>query len=82
MSSLNSMIENYEKMDIIGDTVFLTVLKNFKDRLLNNYTAEQLRSDESLCKMILDEISVMISTASDQAVIAELANQYRQKIGL
>jgi hypothetical protein len=82
MSSLNSMIENYEKMDIIGDTVFLTVLKNFKDRLLNNYTAEQLRSDESLCKMILDEISVMISTASDQAVIAELANQYRQKINL
>jgi hypothetical protein len=32
--------------------------------------------------MILDDVSGVISLASDQAVITELANKYRQRINL
>lgn len=79
--TLKTMIEEFEKMDIIGDAGFLTVLKTFKERL-SSYTAAQLRSDESLRKIILNDISMIMATASDKAVIAELANQYRQRIKL
>lgn len=81
MDSIKTMIEEYKKMDIVGDAGFLAVLENLKGRM-NNYTAKQLRTDESLRKMVLDDVSGVISSASDQAVIAELARQYRQKINL
>ena len=82
MSMVKTMIEEYEKMDVVGDEGFLGLLKDFKKRLLDTYTAKDVRTNSALRKSIVDELTVLLGAASDKAVIAELANRYRRRINL
>jgi hypothetical protein len=82
MSSVRTMIEEYERMDIINDEAFLGLLKNFKQRLIDTYTAKDVRESKALQSSIVDELSVLISAASDRAMIDALAQGYRERIQL
>jgi hypothetical protein len=82
LAMIRNMIEEYEKMDIIGDTGFLGMLKKFKERMIDRYSAQDVRENKYLARNIMDELALLMSAAADKAVIQELTKNYRERISL
>jgi len=69
-------------MDIMNDDTFVALLKNFKQRLIDTYTAKDVRDNKALQSCILDELTILIQAASDRTVIDALSKGYRERIAL
>jgi hypothetical protein len=80
--AIKRMIKNYEKMDVVGDEGFLSLLQGFKRRLLDVYTPGTIRDSQLLRKSIRDEVAALLSAVSNKEVIQALTKQYREKIKL
>jgi hypothetical protein len=82
LSAVRNMIAEYERMDIMDDTAFKTLLGEFKQRLIDNFSAKEIRNNSTLRKALVDELQILIRSASDSTVIQALAKSYREKIQL
>lgn len=79
---VSKMIEEYEKMDFVGDDEFIGKLHAFKKYTIDRFTAKQVHNSVKLRQSIADQLKLLLDTACDKAVIDALAEAYRKKIGL
>jgi hypothetical protein len=82
MDAVKNMITDFEHMDIVGDEGFLSMLKNFKMRVLDVYSAKDIKGNSKLRRSIIDEVAIVLGVVSDKAVITEIAAKYRERINL
>jgi len=76
------MIDEYEKMDFVGDTTFLERLKAFRIRCIDCFNAKMILSDTVVKKLVQDELKLVLQAATDRAAIEALAKKYRAGIGI
>lgn len=82
LTAVKIMIDEYEKMDFVGDKTFLERLKAFRIRCLDCFNAKVILTDKVVKNMVQDELRLILQAASDKAAIAELAKRYRAGIGI
>lgn len=79
---LNSMIQEYEDMDIVGDQKFKKLLLDFKKRFLDNYTPAQVKNDAKIRRTLYHDLKGLATIAKEKNVIKEIAEAYRKRIEL
>lgn len=82
LSSIKNMIEEYERMNFVGDDTFLSYLKSFRIKCIDCFTAKVILTDKVIKSMIQDELKKVLNYASDKSAIEELAKRYRMRIGI
>jgi rRNA-processing protein FCF1 len=81
IESVINMIDEYEKMNFIGDNTFLKHLQMFRIKCLN-YNSKMLSSDKVVRETVKRELKAIIEIATDQASINELVLRYKQGIDI
>ena len=82
LSSIKNMIEEYERMDFVGDTTFVGLLKAFRIKCIDCFTAASIRTDKVIRGMIIQELGMVLKAATDKSAIEQLARKYRAGIGI
>lgn len=82
LTSIKNMIEEYERMDFVGDTTFLDHLKKFRTRCIDTFSAKTILSDKVVKGMIQRELKFILTVATDKSAIEALAKKYRAEIGI
>lgn len=82
LASIKNMIEEYERMDFVGDTTFLEMLKAFRVKCIDCFPAVSIRSDKVVRGMIQKELAMVLKYATDKSAIDQLAKRYRMNIGI
>jgi len=80
LNSIKKMIDEYEKMDFVGDKVFLDHLKMFKTKCIDCYPAKTILTDSVVKGTVLRELKAILKAAQDKSAIQELADKYRSSI--
>jgi hypothetical protein len=82
LASVKNMIEEYEKMDFVGDKTFLDHLKMFRIKCIDCYPAKTILNDKVVRSTVQRELKQILEAATNKSAIAELAQRYRMGIGL
>jgi hypothetical protein len=82
LNAIKNMVDEYERMDFVGDKTFLEQLKKFRIRCIDCFTAKVIVSDKVIRSMIQDELKLILKAATDKLAIEELAKRYRSNIGI
>lgn len=82
LTSIKNMIEEYERMDFMGDTTFLNHLKMFRTRCIDTFSAKTILSDKVVKGMVQRELKFILNVATNKSAIDELAKKYREGIGI
>ena len=82
LDRVGRLLDDYETMDIVGDTQIKDMIRNFKNNVLPQYTAKQLRENNGFRKALCDDLQILISAVSDYSGIQALAENYRKQIKL
>jgi hypothetical protein len=85
VSSFNmvkDMINEYERMNIIGDDYFLNQLISFRNKFIENNDPKKLRSNKTLRQEMILELDRLSVLVFDRSSIDTVAEAYRQKISL
>lgn len=82
LNSIKNMIDEYERMNFVGDDSFLKHLQMFRTKCIDCFTAKTILTDKVIKKMIQEELKKVLKYASDKKAIEELAKRYRMRIGI
>jgi len=82
LNMIKNMVDNYYKMDIVGDTVFYNKISDFRKKFIDPYNAKQLRNSPEIQRNMLEELKILVELATNTAGISAVADAYRQKIQL
>jgi hypothetical protein len=82
LKSIKNMVEEYERMDFVGDKTFLAQLKAFRIRCIDCFQAKTIVSDKVIKSMIQGELKTILNAATNKLAIEELAKRYRSNIGI
>jgi hypothetical protein len=82
LNMIKKMVDDYGRMDIIGDRIFYERLCSFRKKYIDPYNAKHLRSNTNLQKEMLPELIELVEIATNSTGIAAVADAYRQKIKL
>lgn len=82
LNTTRKMIEEYEKMDFVGDNLFLEHLNMFKIKCLDCYNSKTINTSSVVKGTIIRELKTILKVAQDRSAIEALAHNYRMKIGL
>jgi len=82
LTSIKNMIDEYERMDFVGDSAFLTSLKMFRVKCIDCYSAKVIINDKVVKATLQRELKAILHAATDMSAIAELAKKYRSNIGI
>ena len=82
LTSIRNMIEEYERMNFVGDTAFLEHLKAFRVKCIDSFTAVAIRGDKVVRSMIQKELAMVLKYATDKSAIDQLVQRYRSNIGI
>jgi len=80
LNSIKKMIDTYEKMDFIGDKIFLDHLKMFQAKCIDCYPAKTILTDEVVKSTVIRELKAVLKAAQDKSAIEQLALKYRSSI--
>ena len=80
LKMIRRMIQNYESMNIVGDSVLVGQLKEFKTKYLDGVPAVKYRTDKDFRLEIGDALERLLATATDQVAIDTLISNYKQKV--
>lgn len=81
LTTMRNMVDDYEKLDFVGDEQFIKHLKYFRMKCIDGYTAKTILNDKVVRETILRELKKILVVAVDRSAIDALANKYRQGIG-
>jgi hypothetical protein len=76
------MVDDYERMDFVGDKTFLAQLKAFRIRCIDCFSAKTIITDKVIKSMIQGELKTILKAATNKLAIEELAKRYRSNIGI
>jgi hypothetical protein len=82
LTAVKLMIEEYEKMNFVGDKTFLDQLKNFQVRCIDCFSAKTILTDKVIKNLVQQELKVLLRAATNKGAIEELAKKYRASIGI
>jgi hypothetical protein len=82
LKSIKNMVEEYERMDFVGDETFLKQLKAFRIRCIDCFTAKSILTDKVIKSLVQTELKTILKYATDKSAIVELAKKYRSGIGI
>lgn len=82
MKTIGNLIEEYERMDFVGDDKIINLLKNFKKAFIDPYTAKKILASKALQKSILSHLKILLEAVTDSFGMTELAKEYRKKVGM
>lgn len=82
LRTIGNLIEEYERMDFIGDTKMIQLIKDFKKAWVDPYTAKKIMASKTLQKSIVSQLKILLEAVTDSFGISELAKEYRRKVGM
>lgn len=82
LNMIKKMVDDYGKMDVVGDGAFYEKICNFRKKYVDPYSAKQLRDNQGIQKDMLKELKNLVEVATSTSSISAVADAYRQKIQL
>lgn len=82
MRTIGNLIEEYERMDFVGDDKIINLIKDFKKAWIDPYTAKKVLDSKTLQKSILSQLKILLEAVTDSYGIYELSKEYRKKVGM
>jgi len=82
LNMIKNMVEDYGKMDIVGDTEFYNRICEFRKKYVDPYDAKQLRGSPVIQKEMLVELTALVDIATSNSEISAVADAYKKKIQL
>jgi len=79
---VRKMVERYEQMDMFGDDEFKAHLREFKARVLDMYSAKQIKVDDGLRSKVLQDVEALAQAAVDSASIGRLVEKCRSQVSI
>jgi hypothetical protein len=82
LQAIKNMVDEYERMNFIGDNAFLSHLITFRTRCIDCFTAKSILTDKVIKGLVQKELKTILKIAVDKSTIEELAKRYRSGIGI
>ncbi len=82
LNSIKNMIEEYERMNFVGDDTLLKALKDFRVKCIDCYNAKVIREDKVVKGTVQRELETLLKYATDKSAIDQLVKKYRAGIGI
>jgi hypothetical protein len=82
LNMVKKMVEDYGRMDIVGDAYFYGMLCEFRNKYINPYSAKQMRDNPNLAKDMLPDLKELVAQANNSLGILAVSDAYRKKIQL